>query len=172
MAFYCYFLESAFALVQTNHRLSLRAVCMLILHPSSRCDVCLDAYTWQTIAQTPHAIPCGHIFCRPCVCRGIHSRRSKSHITHRCLFALSPLICPLCRKKFDPTKAKKLHVDRPDTVDENRENDLLQRLAIAAEGPEDQLQELLNEVDVWLDTRAEDAVCVIVSCLMGYFLTH
>lgn len=116
---------------------------MLILHPSSRCDVCLDAYTWQTIAQTPHAIPCGHIFCRPC------------------LFALSPLICPLCRKKFDPSKAKKLHVDRPDTVDENRENDLLQRLAISAEAPEDQLQELLNEVDVWLESRADDTCLVL-----------
>jgi hypothetical protein len=76
---------------------------------------------------------------------------------------LSPLICPLCRKKFDPAKAKKLHVDRPDTVDENRENDLLQRLAVAAEAPEDQLQELVNEVDVWLDTRAEDTVCDIIS---------
>ena len=86
---------------------------------------------------------------------------NKLIIISRCLFALSPLICPLCRKKFDPTKAKKLHVDRPDTVDENRENDLLQRLAISAEAPEDQLQELLNEVDVWLDSRADDTVCVI-----------
>lgn len=53
-------------------------------------------------------------------------------------------------------------MDRPETVDENRENDLLQRMAISAEAPEDQLQELLNEVDVWLDTRADDTVCVLV----------
>jgi hypothetical protein len=80
----------------------------------------------------------------------------------RCLFALSPLICPLCRKRFDPSKAKRLHVDRPETVDENREVDLLQRMAISAEAPEDQLQELLNEVDVWLDSRADDTVCVLL----------
>jgi hypothetical protein len=52
-------------------------------------------------------------------------------------------------------------VDRPDTVDENRENDLLQRLAISAEAPEDQLEELLNEVDLWLDSRADDTVRMI-----------
>ena len=69
-------------------------------------------------------------------------------------------MCPLCRKRFDPSKAKRLHVDRPETVDENRENDLLQRMAISAEAPEDQLQELLNEVDAWLDSRADDTVCV------------
>ena len=45
-------------------------------------------------------------------------------------------------------------------MDENKENDLLQRMAISAEAPEDQLQELLNEVDVWLDSRADDTVCV------------
>ncbi|KAF8815562.1 hypothetical protein BYT27DRAFT_7193308 [Phlegmacium glaucopus] len=116
---------------------------MLILHPSSRCDVCLDAYTWQTIAQTPHAIPCGHVFCRPC------------------LFALSPYICPLCRKRFEPNKAKKLHVDRPENVDENRENDLLQRLTVSWEAPEDQLRALTFEVDTWLDTRADDT-CIVL----------
>ena len=51
-------------------------------------------------------------------------------------------------------------MDRPETVDENREVDLLQRMAISAEAPEDQLQELLNEVDAWLDSRADDTVCV------------
>ena len=81
-------------------------------------------------------------------------------LLRRCLFSLSPHLCPLCRKRFDPSKVKRLHVDRPDTVDENRENDLLQRMAISAEAPEDQLQELLNEVDVWLDSRADDTVCV------------
>jgi hypothetical protein len=40
-------------------------------------------------------------------------------------------------------------------------------MAISAEAPDDQLQELLNEVDVWLDTRADDTVCVIGSFLMG-----
>ena len=40
---------------------------MLIVHPSSQCDVCLDAYSWSTPTKTPHAIQCGHIFCRECV---------------------------------------------------------------------------------------------------------
>ncbi len=39
-----------------------RAV-MLVVHPSSQCDVCLDPYTWTLPAKTPHAIQCGHIFC-------------------------------------------------------------------------------------------------------------
>ena len=40
---------------------------MLVVHPSSQCDVCLDAYTWSTPAKSPHAIQCGHIFCYECV---------------------------------------------------------------------------------------------------------
>jgi len=86
-------------------------------------------------------------------------------LTHRCLFALNPYICPLCRKKFEPNKAKKLHVDRPENVDENRENDLLQRLAVSWEAPEDQLRALTFEVDTWLDTRADDTVCVVLSLI-------
>ena len=53
-------------------------------------------------------------------------------------------------------------MDRPETVDENRDVDLLQRMAISAEAPEDQLQELLNEVDAWLDSRADDTVRVLL----------
>lgn len=40
---------------------------MLVVHPSSQCDVCLDAYNWSTPAKAPHAIQCGHIFCYECV---------------------------------------------------------------------------------------------------------
>ncbi|EPQ51326.1 hypothetical protein GLOTRDRAFT_66034, partial [Gloeophyllum trabeum ATCC 11539] len=53
---------------------------MLILHPLSRCDVCLDEYSFASPQQTPHAISCGHVFCHPCLSR------------------LNPSICPLCRK--------------------------------------------------------------------------
>ena len=69
---FCNVLFKFHVLVQTLTGLTKatpQAAGMLVLHPSSRCDVCMDAYTFQTIAQTPHAIPCGHIFCRPCVCR-------------------------------------------------------------------------------------------------------
>lgn len=38
---------------------------MLILHPSSACDICLEGYS---ASNPPHAITCGHIFClRYCI---------------------------------------------------------------------------------------------------------
>ena len=58
--------------------------------------------------------------------------------------------------------AKRLHVDRPETVDDNGELDLLRRMAISAEACEDLRQELLNELDALLDSR-DDTVCVIGS---------
>jgi hypothetical protein len=36
---------------------------MLILHPSSSCDVCLEDYDLDDLAKSPHAVNCGHIFC-------------------------------------------------------------------------------------------------------------
>jgi hypothetical protein len=36
---------------------------MLQVHPDSTCDVCLDHYSFTNSSKTPHAIPCGHIFC-------------------------------------------------------------------------------------------------------------
>ena len=38
--------------------------CMLVLHSSSRCDVCLSEYSWDNSSARPYAIHCGHIFCR------------------------------------------------------------------------------------------------------------
>ncbi|KAF8882120.1 hypothetical protein BD779DRAFT_945202 [Infundibulicybe gibba] len=111
---------------------------MLVLHPSSRCDVCLDSYAIDG-PQTPHAIPCGHIFCGPC------------------LTAVNPSNCPLCRKVFAPDRIKRLHVDRPEAVEDQQEVDLLQRIALSWEAPEEQLVELTNEVEAWLQTRNEDA---------------
>jgi len=35
----------------------------LIIHPSSCCDVCLEIFTYDE-PKPPHAIPCGHIFCK------------------------------------------------------------------------------------------------------------
>jgi hypothetical protein len=52
-----------------NDALLFKSYCnqMLIVHPSSSCDVCLDAYDWDIPTQMPHAIPCGHIFCKTLV---------------------------------------------------------------------------------------------------------
>ncbi|KAJ6627111.1 hypothetical protein B0H10DRAFT_1779872 [Mycena sp. CBHHK59/15] len=111
---------------------------MLILHPSSSCDVCLDAYTWTTPENTPHAIPCGHIFCKAC------------------LVSVEPMNCPLCRKAFNRERIKKLHVDRPD---DDPELALLHRIVHtfgSTNVPEK--AELIAELEAWLSGRAEDEV--------------
>ncbi|EDR09929.1 uncharacterized protein LACBIDRAFT_293759 [Laccaria bicolor S238N-H82] len=75
---------------------------MLIVHPSSSCDICLDAYDWDIPTQMPHAIPCGHIFCKT---------------------------CPFCRKPFVGSRIVKLHVDRPASSEQGVEDvELLRRL--------------------------------------------
>ncbi|TFK18443.1 hypothetical protein FA15DRAFT_627904 [Coprinopsis marcescibilis] len=112
---------------------------MFVLHPSSRCDVCLDAFSWET-DMAPYAIPCGHVFCKTC------------------LTAVVPPKCPLCRKNYDPERLKKLHVDRLDGVDaeDTKEGEYLQRVALSFDAPEEQLQELVQELDDWLRDRLPD----------------
>ena len=44
---------------------------MLIAHPTSSCDVCLERYAWDapatdTQVARPHVISCGHVFCHRC----------------------------------------------------------------------------------------------------------
>ncbi|TFK50337.1 hypothetical protein OE88DRAFT_240660 [Heliocybe sulcata] len=65
---------------------------MLVVHPNSTCDVCLEGYT--SGSNVPHSISCGHVFCL------------------RCLQSLTRLICPLCRTTFDPIEIRKLHIDK------------------------------------------------------------
>ncbi|KAJ8689940.1 hypothetical protein PTI98_012793 [Pleurotus ostreatus] len=121
---------------------------MLVLHPSSRCDVCLDPYSWDDAAQSPHAIPCGHIFCKTC------------------LGAVTPSSCPLCRKAFAPDRIKKLHVDRPENVDpgqedETRETELLRSLSLSwgENTPQEDIEALTGEVTTFLENKADD-VCI------------
>ena len=38
-------------------------------------------------------------------------------------------------------------------------------MALSSEAPQEQLQELTHEVDSWLETRADDTVCV--DCLLS-----
>jgi len=71
---------------------SREAIClslftMLVLHPTSSCDICYDTYGQDNPAST---IPCGHIFC------------------YRCLSVCRPSVCPLCRKKFSKSYVTKL----------------------------------------------------------------
>ena len=55
---------------------------------------------------------------------------------------------------------KKLHVDRPDNIDDHREIDLLQRLAISWETTPEQLEVVVTEVDLWLRSRSDDSVSI------------
>ncbi|KAH9950759.1 hypothetical protein B0H21DRAFT_686080 [Amylocystis lapponica] len=64
---------------------------MLVLHPNSTCDVCLEGYTG---ANVPHSISCGHIFCL------------------RCLQSLTRHCCPLCRTPFHIHEVRRLHIDK------------------------------------------------------------
>ncbi|PFH48814.1 hypothetical protein AMATHDRAFT_64575 [Amanita thiersii Skay4041] len=114
---------------------------MLVLHPSSRCDICLEAYTQDSPARSPHAIPCGHVFCR------------------LCLLSIIPPNCPLCRKPYLPDRVKRLIVDKMEEVDDQltgdnrREIDLLRRLMTCWDDSDECLAELTREVDLWLDGR-------------------
>ncbi|KAA1472677.1 hypothetical protein DENSPDRAFT_839022 [Dentipellis sp. KUC8613] len=113
---------------------------MLVVHADSRCDVCLDPYSWETTEKTPHAIACGHIFC------------------YACLQNLAAAICPLCRKAFNRDRVKRLHVDpQPsnngeDDVEREAKN-LVERLALASgeHTPQTDVRDVLEEVRRWLD---------------------
>jgi hypothetical protein len=64
----------------------------------------------------------------------------------------------MCRKNFDPSRLKKLHVDRPEGGEDPREGDLLQRVAMSFEAPEEHRRDLLDEIDKWLEEKHADAV--------------
>ncbi|KAI5122844.1 hypothetical protein M0805_003139 [Coniferiporia weirii] len=68
---------------------------MLVVHPTSTCDVCLEGYTGGS-ENIPYSISCGHVFCLGC------------------LQSLRQHICPLCRSPFDSSGVRRLHVDRND----------------------------------------------------------
>ncbi|KAG2065520.1 hypothetical protein BDR04DRAFT_164070 [Suillus decipiens] len=131
---------------------------MLVVHPSSRCDICLDPYsTSSDVATSPHAIECGHIFC------------------FGCLHSLNTSTCPLCREFFDSDRVKKLHVGNPlergnaernNTEQDNTEHGvvrshadvLLRRMSlVSGEGvPDVDVVEVVSEVQEWLQSRPDD----------------
>ncbi|KZT03701.1 uncharacterized protein LAESUDRAFT_729000 [Laetiporus sulphureus 93-53] len=117
---------------------------MLVVHPSSTCDVCLDGYNWTTPANAPHAIACGHVFCL------------------QCLHSLNPSNCPLCRKAFQPDRIKKLHVDRiypgQDQDVTSEETELLQRVALyfGENTSVEDVNAVIDEVNAWLGARPDN----------------
>ncbi|KAJ4474277.1 hypothetical protein J3R30DRAFT_653268 [Lentinula aciculospora] len=95
---------------------------MLIVHPSSCCDVCLDPYSWQeeTTLKEPYAI--------------------------QCLERTATATCPLCRKRFNRDSIKKLHMDAPPGDDDSA---IIQKLILAWDD-EVEVVDVLEEVELWL----------------------
>ena len=87
--------------------------------------------------------------------------------------AVKPPNCPLCRKAFVPDRLKKLHVDRPSVLEQDlQEVELLQRLALVWESPEDELADMIDEVTGWLEDRQTDTVSLGFGCLELCCPTH
>ncbi|KIP09345.1 hypothetical protein PHLGIDRAFT_333860 [Phlebiopsis gigantea 11061_1 CR5-6] len=116
---------------------------MLIVHPTSTCDVCLEPYSWTNTSSTPHAIACGHVFCL------------------QCLLSTHPSNCPLCRKAYIPERVKKLHVDpHSETMEDDvlfQINRRLRRLALTSgeNTPEGEAMDVIREVNGWLASRGQ-----------------
>ncbi|KAG9311410.1 hypothetical protein JVU11DRAFT_8522 [Chiua virens] len=113
---------------------------MLVIHPASLCDVCLDPYIISSEpANSPHAIAC--------------------------LRNLFPSACPLCRKSFQPDRVKKLHVAGPPELDSVVEQSikaeaaqLLQRVSLVSgeDVPDVEIIEVVTEVEEWLTKNSPD----------------
>lgn len=142
---------------------------MLIVHPSSTCDICLDGYNWTTPANAPHAIACGHVFCLRCV-EQLRDIRLLLRKCIRCLRLLSPSTCPLCRKAFQPDRIKKLHVDRLATGNDDddrtqaEEFELIQHVALffGENTPDEDVNTVLGEVHDWLALQGDNPSSVSV----------
>jgi hypothetical protein len=127
----------------------------------------MEDYSCDDISQSPHAIDCGHIFCRTCI-RGF-----------------IPKVCPLCRKSF--TIGRKLHVDAgegtnpaPSGIDAHS-SALLERIALVfdeASTAED-VTVVITEANDWIYAHSDwddpssfkplrlavEALCRYRSCL-------
>ncbi|KAF9260066.1 hypothetical protein L218DRAFT_963006 [Marasmius fiardii PR-910] len=76
---------------------------MLVAHPSSSCDVCLESFRFEPDKRLsgdqrhrPHVLSaCGHVFCKGCLDSIARGNRK----------------CPLCRCYFSGSDVKKLHVE-------------------------------------------------------------
>lgn len=172
----CYVVISASTAV-SGFSPSVFVFAMLVVHPASLCDVCLDPYIISSEpANSPHVIACGHIFCLACVPPTGHLRSSLTHyLALRCLRNLSPNACPLCRKAFQPDRIKKLHVAGPPELDgaaeetiEEEATQLLQRVALVSgeDVPDVEIIEVVTQVEEWFSNNSADDDSVSVSAFL------
>ncbi|KAG1738517.1 hypothetical protein EDB19DRAFT_895081 [Suillus lakei] len=138
---------------------------MLVVHPGSFCDVCLDPYSISPgPTRSPHAIACGHIFCLTC------------------LRSLSLSACPLCREPFQLDRVKKLYLANPpkrdnteqDTIDDHHAS-LLQRISPLSgeDTPDAEVVKVVTEVQEWLQSQSGNPdyhipLRAIVACLQRF----
>ncbi|THU93926.1 hypothetical protein K435DRAFT_180998 [Dendrothele bispora CBS 962.96] len=114
---------------------------MLVLDPSSCCDICLDPYDSNDSNPegSPHLIiSCGHIFCK------------------RCLSKIISMECPLCRKFFSLNNLQRLYVEQPEDPDRMKKYDLMRKLVLTCDSKEEDIVAVREEVDVWLGSKVKE----------------
>ncbi|EMD36450.1 hypothetical protein CERSUDRAFT_84613 [Gelatoporia subvermispora B] len=113
---------------------------MLVIHPESLCDVCLERY--DSTNHIPHSISCGHVFCLGC------------------LQLLERHRCPLCRSSFEATDVRRLHVDgAPRNIADCTQAQLFLRhiTKVVKEGAlASDVRALIQDVRLWLQTQPSD----------------
>ncbi|TFK86799.1 hypothetical protein K466DRAFT_492118 [Polyporus arcularius HHB13444] len=126
---------------------------MLVLHPSSQCDVCLEGYYGS---KEPVSIACGHTFC------------------NRCLQSLPKPACPLCRSRIESDDVRRVRVDKthlpPSTpslsfadIDAARRLQAQSTRLVLHGGSTDEYRELIGELGSWLETQHAQEVRYVIS---------
>jgi RING-type zinc-finger len=139
---------------------------MLVVHPTSTCDVCLDNYS--SGVHSPLSIPCGHVFCQGYVVSflttlpTLNDRRQYS-----CIDSLPKPICPLCRTGFEGGDIRRLHIDRGQSPripveslrDAHRYQTDITRI-VKQGAPASKLRALIDECHIWLKSQPHDQVII------------
>ncbi|KAF5360281.1 hypothetical protein D9758_009148 [Tetrapyrgos nigripes] len=110
---------------------------MLVVDPTSSCDICLDPYGNEP-EREPHIIACGHVFCR------------------RCLRQVTPMKCPMCRKLFLFSDIQKLHVERSVETEKKKKYSLLRRMILTCDSEEEDVAAVRKEVDDFFEQASEE----------------
>ncbi|KAJ3777921.1 hypothetical protein FB446DRAFT_800833 [Lentinula raphanica] len=129
---------------------------MLVVDPSSSCDICLEPFEWNSTDRTPHIIDCGRFSNYSPHITDSNNFLLEGHVfCAECLHQVFPTKCPLCRKLFLPSEIRKLHVECSSDADKE-EVELLKQLISAYDSSEEELLRLRIRVDAWLAARTLD----------------
>lgn len=117
---------------------------MLVLHSSSVCDICTDVYVSDVPDKVPHAVPCGHIFCKKCAILIVFNL-PRTLTVSSCIGAFRSPNCPICRSRLNPDRIVKLHVDRIAESDEPDQSQHLGNEGLSLEAIHDQQLQIMFE---------------------------